>query len=103
MVNIISYEEFWCVLDWANPGCLGSLHSFVHKYANKIESGLRIDALRGELAQARQLQGQLDGVRDQFVLRRTKDLTNVGGQLPKKTDQVVFCQVKFFLCSSHVH
>ena len=47
------YEELWCVLDWANPGCLGSLRSFRESYVEPIERGLVVDASKGKLAKAR--------------------------------------------------
>eukprot|EP00095_Tigriopus_kingsejongensis_P000343 maker-scaffold194_size270518-snap-gene-1.28 protein:Tk00343 transcript:maker-scaffold194_size270518-snap-gene-1.28-mRNA-1 annotation:"hypothetical protein CAPTEDRAFT_223034" len=92
------YDELWCLLDWANPGCLGSLRSFSHKYSQNIEKGLKVDATKVELAKARELQKELDSFRTQFVLRRTKDKT-IQDQLPKKTDQVVFCQPSKFQLS----
>ena len=48
------YEELWCVLDWANPGCLGSLRSFRDSYVEPIERGLVVDASKGKLAKARE-------------------------------------------------
>ena len=78
-------------MDWANPGCLGSRESFAHRFSMPIERGLRFDALKGELATARKLLKKLEESRSLWVLRRTKDKT-ISGQLPKKVDQVVYCQ-----------
>lgn len=65
-------------------------------FFRNIEKGLRIDASKYELAKARKLQDELDKIKDNFVLRRTKDST-IREQMPKKTDQVVFCQVRKIL------
>ena len=54
------YEELWCVLDWANPNCLGSLRSFRERYTEPIERGLVIDASKGRLARARNLLQSLE-------------------------------------------
>jgi superfamily II DNA or RNA helicase len=86
-----SYDELWCVLDWANPNCLGSKESFTQRYTMPIERGLRIDALKGELAMSRKRLKMLDEKKCEWVLRRTKDKT-ISDQLPKKIDQVVYCQ-----------
>ena len=85
------YDELWCVLDWANPGCLGSPRSFREIYVGPIERGLVVDASKGDLARARNLLASLEEEKARWVLRRTKDKT-VADQLPTKVDQVVYCQ-----------
>ena len=89
------YEELWCVLDWANPGCLSSLRSFRESYVEPIERGLVVDASKGKLARARNLLKALEEEKARWVLRRTKDKT-VADQLPTKVDQVVYCQPSSF-------
>lgn len=88
-------EELWCVLDWANPNCLGSVGAFSSRYAKMIERGLRIDASKGELALARKLQAELAGIKNKYVLRRVKTKV-IPDQLPKKVDKVIFCQPSSF-------
>ena len=92
------YEELWCVLDWANPGCLGSIRSFRESYVDPIERGLVVDASKGNLAKARNLLKDLEEEKARWVLRRTKDKT-VADQLPTKVDQVVYCQPSSFQLS----
>ena len=89
------YDELWCLLDWANPGSLGSRQHFTQTYSSPIERGLRRDATKGELAKARKLQSRLDEIKNRFVLRRTKEGT-IKDQMPKKTDQVVLCKMSHF-------
>ena len=75
----------------SKDGSFFCFQAFAHNYAKKIEGGLRIDALKGELAEARKLLRKLEEIKTAWVLRRTKDNT-IASQMPKKVDQVVFCQ-----------
>jgi SNF2 family DNA or RNA helicase len=52
--------------------------------------GFKFDATKLELATARLKQTKLNEVKQAWMLRRTKDRV-IADQLPKKTDQVVFC------------
>ena len=38
------YEELWCLLDWANPGCLGSVKHFQAEFSSPMTKGFRLDA-----------------------------------------------------------
>ena len=46
-------EEFWCVLDWANPGSLGKAKQFNLEYGKPIREGQTFDATKRELALGR--------------------------------------------------
>ncbi|KAJ7388197.1 hypothetical protein OS493_039292, partial [Desmophyllum pertusum] len=46
-------EEFWCVLDWAKPGSLGSAKKFKVEFDKPIRKGQPYDATKRELAIAR--------------------------------------------------
>ena len=46
-------SEFWCVLDWANPGCLGTAKLFNKTFGNPIKGGQKFDANKRELATGR--------------------------------------------------
>uniref|UniRef100_A0A2C9L9G4 DNA excision repair protein ERCC-6-like 2 n=1 Tax=Biomphalaria glabrata TaxID=6526 RepID=A0A2C9L9G4_BIOGL len=45
--------ELWSLLDWAQPGVLGTLPQFENDFIDVIELGQRQDATKRELAQAR--------------------------------------------------
>ena len=45
--------EFWCVLDWENPGSLGKAKKFNLEFGKPIREGQRYDATKRELALAR--------------------------------------------------
>ncbi|KAL9951050.1 hypothetical protein ACROYT_G043643 [Oculina patagonica] len=68
--------EFWCVLDWANPG------------------SQPYDATKRELAVGRKKSKDLQSKIGRCFLRRTKDL--IADQLPKKDELVAFCPLTPF-------
>ena len=74
------YEELWCVLDWANPGCLGSIRSFRESYVEPIERGLVVDASKGKLAKARNLLKALEEEKAREAIQKDKNhLGNILG------------------------
>ncbi|XP_056232348.1 DNA excision repair protein ERCC-6-like 2 isoform X1 [Seriola aureovittata] len=87
-------EELWCVMDWAVPGCLGSLGHFKNKYSDPIEQGQRHSASKRALATGRKTVRALVRRIAHWFLRRTKSL--IKGQLPKKDDRVVYCSLTSF-------
>ncbi|XP_054630698.1 DNA excision repair protein ERCC-6-like 2 isoform X2 [Dunckerocampus dactyliophorus] len=87
-------EELWCVMDWAVPGCLGSLGHFKNKMSDPIEQGQRHSATKRALATARKTISDLVRKIAHFFLRRTKAL--ISDQLPKKDDRVVYCSLTDF-------
>uniref|UniRef100_A0ABM0MEN1 DNA repair and recombination protein RAD26-like n=1 Tax=Saccoglossus kowalevskii TaxID=10224 RepID=A0ABM0MEN1_SACKO len=86
--------ELWCVLDWANPGCLGAYVDFDAEFQNTIVRGQRFDASKRELADARKKSNKFSKLRDKWMIRRTKKL--IADQLPKKDEKVVFCNLSDF-------
>nr|XP_057926588.1 DNA excision repair protein ERCC-6-like 2 isoform X2 [Doryrhamphus excisus] len=87
-------EELWCVMDWAVPGCLGSLGHFKNKMSDPIEQGQRHRATKRALATARKTISELVRKIAHCFLRRTKAL--IKDQLPKKDDRVVYCSLTDF-------
>lgn len=72
-------EDIWSIIDWANPGYLGTFSDFKKEYCNvdrfgNIESYKNLDKLRDKLAP--------------FILRRLK--SDVLDELPPKT----YCDMK---------
>ena len=47
------FTIFRCLLDWANPNCLGTSVDFEERFARPITVGQRFDANKRELATAR--------------------------------------------------
>ncbi|KAM3867457.1 DNA excision repair protein ERCC-6-like 2 [Diretmus argenteus] len=87
-------EELWCVMDWAIPGCLGSLGHFKNKFSDPIEHGQRHSATKRTLAMGRKAVRALARNISHWFLRRTKAL--IKEQLPKKDDRVVYCSLTDF-------
>ncbi|KAF2434838.1 hypothetical protein EJ08DRAFT_435267 [Tothia fuscella] len=85
-----NYEELYTLLNWANPGRLGSLATWKHSISNPLRLGQAHDASSYQLGTGRRTADKLVNVLlPKFFLRRTKAL--IAHQLPKKTDRVVFC------------
>lgn len=84
------YEELWTLLNWTNPGKLGPLSTWKQAIALPLKLGQSHDATYAQLAKARRTAEKLvKNLLPAFFLRRMKTL--IAGQLPKKSDQVVFC------------
>ncbi|XP_069034509.1 DNA excision repair protein ERCC-6-like 2 isoform X1 [Embiotoca jacksoni] len=87
-------EELWCVMDWAVPGCLGSLGHFKNKFSDPIEQAQRHSATKRALATGRKTVRTLVRKISKWFFRRTKAL--IKEQLPKKDDRVVYCSLTDF-------
>ncbi|XP_034727507.1 DNA excision repair protein ERCC-6-like 2 isoform X1 [Etheostoma cragini] len=87
-------EELWCVMDWALPGCLGSLGHFKNSISDPIEQAQRHSATKRALATGRKTVRALVRKISKWFLRRTKAL--IKEQLPKKDDRVVYCSLTDF-------
>ncbi|KAG7481221.1 hypothetical protein MATL_G00064260 [Megalops atlanticus] len=87
-------EELWCVMDWAIPGCLGTLGHFKNQFADPIELGHKHSGTKRNLATGRQAVKVLARRLSRWFLRRTKAL--ISSQLPKKDDRVVYCSMTPF-------
>ena len=84
------YEELWTLLNWTNPGRLGPLTTWKQAICVPLKIGQSHDATYAQLAKARRTAEKLvKNLLPQFFLRRMKSL--IAHQLPKKSDQVVFC------------
>ncbi|TSL10194.1 DNA excision repair protein ERCC-6-like 2 [Bagarius yarrelli] len=87
-------EELWCVMDWANPGCLGSLSKFKTRFSEPIEQGQKHSATKRALAEGRMAVQALAKILCHWFLRRTKAI--ISDQLPRKDDRVVYCSMTDF-------
>ncbi|GAB4813150.1 hypothetical protein N2152v2_000196 [Parachlorella kessleri] len=104
------YDELWCLLDWASPGCLGAKKEFNDEFARAMKLGNKADASLEQIEDGRaaQLGNKADASLEQteegraaqtqlaldlerVLLRRTKDL--IAHQLPCKRDHIVFCNL----------
>ncbi|ORY68789.1 P-loop containing nucleoside triphosphate hydrolase protein [Pseudomassariella vexata] len=84
------YEELWTLLNWTNPGKLGTLGEWKQFICKPLTVGQSHDATAQQLKVARETASKLvNHLLPQFFLRRAKSL--ISHQLPKKSDKVVFC------------
>ncbi|KAA1466811.1 hypothetical protein DENSPDRAFT_831699 [Dentipellis sp. KUC8613] len=85
-----SYLELWTLLDWANPGSVGSISQWKKCVMDPLMAGQAKGSKEEERIRATRVAQTLrDKLLPRFFLRRTKDI--IKDQLPKKTDEVVFC------------
>lgn len=87
-------EELWCVMDWAIPGCLGTLAGFKNRFSDPIEQGQKHTVTKRALAEGRKAVQELAKKLSHWFLRRTKAI--ISDQLPKKDDRVVYCSLTDF-------
>ncbi|XP_072537957.1 DNA excision repair protein ERCC-6-like 2 [Salminus brasiliensis] len=87
-------EELWSVMDWAIPGCLGSLGGFKNRFSDPIEQAQKHSLTKRVLAVGRKAVQALAKRLSRWFLRRTKAL--ISDQLPKKDDRVVYCSLTDF-------
>lgn len=74
--------ELWSVMDFCNPGYLGSQHEFRRNYAIPIER-----------RHSKNRRRQLRGLVQPFILRRLKTDPNVVSDLPAKLESKELCQL----------
>ncbi|KDQ17914.1 hypothetical protein BOTBODRAFT_185328 [Botryobasidium botryosum FD-172 SS1] len=84
------YKEMWPLLDWSNPGRLGTASQWKTCIERPLMLGQARDCTEEQLARARLLATRfVERLLPIFWLRRTKAL--IKDQLPQKFDHVVFC------------
>ena len=84
------YQELWTLLNWTNPGRLGSASNWKRTISGPLKMGQSHVATLYQLGVARKTAIALvKNLLPQFFLRRMKSL--IASQLPKKSDRVVFC------------
>jgi len=84
------YEELWTLLNWTNPGRLSPLSTWKQVICLPLKIGQSHDATNTQLSKARRTAQKLvNNLLPTLFLRRMKSL--IADQLPKKSDQVIFC------------
>ncbi|KAI0270605.1 P-loop containing nucleoside triphosphate hydrolase protein [Gloeopeniophorella convolvens] len=85
-----SYMELWTLLDWVNPGSVGTEKQWKKMVANPLTAGQSKGCGEEERLRAKRTAETLrDKLLPLYFLRRTKDI--IKDQLPQKFDEVVFC------------
>jgi SNF2 family DNA or RNA helicase len=85
-----SYAELWTLLDWANPGAVGTPKQWAQTVQEPLLAGqAKGCAPEAQVRAAEVAEALRDRLLPRFFLRRTKDI--IRDQLPRKVDEVVFC------------
>lgn len=84
-------RELWSLFDFIMPGKLGSLATFESQFSTPIAAGGWSNATPVQIATAYECALALKDLISPFLLRRLKK--DVNTQLPKKTEQVLFCKL----------
>ncbi|KAF9912199.1 DNA-dependent ATPase protein rad54 [Linnemannia zychae] len=94
-------REYFSLLNFANPGLLGSTVEFRKNYELPILRGRDSEATDKEQEISNQKLVELSGVVSKFIIRRTNDI--LSKYLPTKFEHVVFCQLSPFQLSLYKH
>ena len=84
-------DEFYSMVNFCNPGLLGTNGEFYKKFEKPILDGREPDATEKQLALAQERNGELSELVNKFVLRRTN--TILSKHLPPKVVEVVCCKL----------
>ncbi|KAJ3546730.1 hypothetical protein NMY22_g1941 [Coprinellus aureogranulatus] len=87
-----SYKEMWVILDWTNPGRVGTSKQWTKFITAPLTVGQSASASKAERElKQRVAEALVHELLPKLFLRRTKDV--IKAQLPKKIDNVVFCRL----------
>ncbi|KAJ2058556.1 DNA-dependent ATPase protein rad54 [Coemansia sp. S146] len=87
-------SEYFCLLNFTNPGLLGSTQEFRKKYELPILRGRDALATDSEQQNGDAKLAELNGIASKVIIRRTNDL--LSKYLPTKYEHVVFCPLTDF-------
>ncbi|KAF9380708.1 DNA-dependent ATPase protein rad54 [Podila verticillata] len=94
-------SEYFSLLNFANPGLLGSTVEFRKNYELPILRGRDSEASEQEQQISNQKLTELSGVVSKFIIRRTNDI--LSKYLPTKFEHVVFCKLSQFQLDLYNH
>jgi len=84
-------EEFFAMVDFTNPGVLGTAEEFRKRMLHPILRGREPDATEAQKARMMQIQNDMSTIVNDFILRRINTLN--AEHLPPKLVQVVCCNL----------
>ncbi|KAJ1985712.1 hypothetical protein H4R33_003821 [Dimargaris cristalligena] len=84
-------SEYWCMVDFVHPGCLGHLADFRNAYVHPIENGMYPDSTRSDVRLFRTKLYILHDILKDFVLRREPVVLQ--RELPPKREFVITCKL----------
>ena len=84
-------QEFYSMVNFCNPGVLGTPAQFRKHYEAPVLAGREPDASDSEAALGAERSAQLSEIVNEFILRRTNSL--LSAHLPPKVVEVVCCRM----------
>ncbi|KAL6050256.1 DNA repair and recombination protein RAD54B [Balamuthia mandrillaris] len=84
-------EEFFSMIDFVNPGILGSREKFKKVFEEPIMAGRQPQATKEEKELGQSRSQMLSQLTSGFILRRTAEILNK--YLPPKTEYTIFCKL----------
>ncbi|GAB7366841.1 hypothetical protein MBLNU230_g1011t1 [Neophaeotheca triangularis] len=87
-------SEYFSLLNFANPGYLGTRQEFRKKFENPILRGRDAAASDADTAKGQERLSELLTLVNKFIIRRTNDI--LSKYLPVKYEHVVFCNLAPF-------
>lgn len=84
-------QEFYAMVDFTNPGILGTPENFRKKMLFPILRGREPDATDAQKKRMQEIQNQMSNLVNNFILRRVNTLN--AQHLPPKLVQVVCCKL----------
>ncbi|RKP24026.1 P-loop containing nucleoside triphosphate hydrolase protein [Syncephalis pseudoplumigaleata] len=84
-------SEYFSLLNFANPGLLGSTSEFRRRYETVILRGRDADASDADRQLGDERLQELTSLANRFIIRRTNDI--LSKYLPSKYEYVVFCRL----------
>ena len=94
-------QEFFAMVDFTNPGVLGTQEEFRKKMLFPILRGREPDATEGQRKRMMQIQNEMSKTVNDFILRRVNTLN--AQHLPPKLVQVVCCKLTDIQSSMYQH
>uniref|UniRef100_A0A7S2RAY1 Helicase ATP-binding domain-containing protein n=1 Tax=Mucochytrium quahogii TaxID=96639 RepID=A0A7S2RAY1_9STRA len=84
-------EEYWCMVDFARPGFIGTKEQFKHRFVIPIENGQASDSTEEDAHIARKRTAVLNELLRPIILRR--DSEHLARELPPKYEWVLRCRL----------
>lgn len=94
-------SEFFMMVDFINPGLLGSFKAFTKKFEVPIVKGRQPEALDEHKEKGNASGEELNNLTNVFILRRTADI--LSKYLPPKTEYVLLCRPTTAQASIYQH
>ena len=94
-------SEFFMMVDFINPGLLGTYKMFMKEFEGPIVKSRQPSALQKDLDKGKARNEELASLTNPFILRRTADL--LSKYLPPKTEYVLFCRPTTAQATTYKH